>query len=189
MPSFRAEVHSVLKQKGFAEQSHALERLIDTIDVNKELAASKVRIYKPLGLILLTVIPMLAAILSAILGVNNGIIDGKNVGFYLSMTLTLFTILNSIFKPSQRFHEACLIGIGIERFTINFIADLEKIKQITSEILANFVEMKRNQFETFQVALIELALPLEAASRVVSEEASFSVEQGHGTHSRHGKVN
>lgn len=177
MSRFRTDVVDILNQKKIVEHSHALERLIESVSQNQRLALSKVRAYKPFGLILLTVVPLLAALLSALIAAKQMVIPLlppggiEPVEILLSVTLTMLTILNSIFKPSQRFQQACLIGIGIERFTTEFMADLEGMTDISPKSLADFVKWQHNDFEKFEVALIELALPLEAASIRLSEDS------------------
>jgi len=74
--------------------------------------------------------------------------------------LTLLTILNSIFKPSENFREACLIGVGIDRFTEDFLAALERMAQVDVSGLLELIEKKRKEFETYQIKLIGMFMPM-----------------------------
>jgi hypothetical protein len=91
--------------------------------------------------------------------------------------------LNSLFKPSQRFNQACLLGIDIDRFGISFVAELEMMPTPVSEpALVTLVAGKWAELQKIQVALIELALPIEAtpgkaapgrAPQVTSDDEAF----------------
>jgi len=169
MLSFREDVIALLEHKGFRERCYALEALFRTVETNWEITDRKIRFYKPAGKILLTLIPILSALLSALIGAKDQIFFGSTtfatiVLFVLSLVVTIASTFNSILKPSQRFYEACRIGIDIEAFAIGFIADLEKRPSgMKEDDIVAFVKEKRAEFEKFQVALIALALPLEAS--------------------------
>jgi len=78
---------------------------------------------------------------------------------YLSLSLTLLTILNSIFRPGERFREACLLGIKIAHFKSELLTALEEMKKITDASLLELVERYRKAFERYQEQLIGLFLP------------------------------
>lgn len=159
------ETRAVLHQREFAHHCHALEVFARSVDANLQLAANKVRYYKWFGLPLLTVIPLSSALLSVLVSLKDQ--SGPwwlptGIMMPLSLFLTLFTILNSIFMPSERFSEACRLGIGIERFIVEFLADLEKLPLIDESTLVELTRKKCEEFEKYKIELIGLFMPLEA---------------------------
>jgi|SRR5579859_88114 len=167
---FKKDVNILLKNKHFRNHCYAWECLSNSFEHVAGLIDKKIRIYKPLGLSLLVLIPILSAVISALVGIppeslsKRLPISGQELLFCLSLILTILTILNSLFKPSQRFNQACLLGIEIDRFGIGFIAELEMMPEPISEPdLVKLVSDKRAELQKIQVALIELALPIEAA--------------------------
>lgn len=186
---FRKDVDIILRRKQFKNHCYAWECLANSFEHVAGLIDRKIRIYKPFGLSLLVLIPILSAIISALIGVRPEDLpswlpyQGQGLLFFLSLILTILTILNSLFKPSQRFNQACLLGIDIDRFGISFVAELEMMPTPVSEpALVTLVAGKWAELQKIQVALIELALPIEAtpgkaapgrAPQVTSDDEAF----------------
>ena len=166
---FQTDVNGILETKGFVGHCYAMERLIRSVDDNSKCADRKVSVYKPMAILLLTITPLLSATLCLLIGASADTLSMLHVGsqaaFFISVILTVCTILISLFMPGQRFQKACHIGVGLDQFRIRFLAELEKLTPVNQESLANFVEARQKEFEHFQVALIELALPLEMTSQ------------------------
>jgi hypothetical protein len=125
--------------------------------------------------------------MSALLSVSVGIKDQnwawmQSYSLPLSLLLTLFTILNSIFKPGERFREACLIGIGIDRFKADLLMALEGLPQIDDAALLKIVQDKRAEFEPYQVELIGMLMPTEiGAQKKLPPAEAPTAPSHHGT--------
>jgi hypothetical protein len=160
---FKDRVLAVLEQKGYKKQCPALEMFIEKIEYNKKNACRKVQFNKYPGLFLLTSIPIISALLSALIGLNDhnyAWID--EYVFPISLALTLCTILNSIFKPHERFQTACKIGIKINSFEIALLLELERLESLEDSSLLDFINNKKDEFENYQRMLIDLFLPEKA---------------------------
>lgn len=165
MTTFMNDVLCVLQEKGYTTHCHPLDALSKTVEMNCKYAARKVFVYKWSGLFLLSAIPLISALLSILINLkgDSPIWMPTSIVFPLSLFLTLFTILNSIFRPSLRFREACLIGIGIERFRVDFLIDLKRLPQINESALLELIDKKRKEFEAYQIQLIGLFMPMEGS--------------------------
>lgn len=167
MASIKNDVAGLLKEKGYDKHSYPLDALLKMVEMNNKYAIRKIRIYKWSGIFLLTLIPLISALLSVLVNLkdNNPIWLPESIVFPLSLALTLFTILNSIFKPSERFAEACRIGIGIDRFIANLLIDLERLKKVDESVLLELVDKKQKDFETYQIELIRMFMPVEVTAQ------------------------
>lgn len=180
MKTFSDDVRSVLKERGYAKQCHALEALAQAVDENRRYALNKVRFYKWSGFFLLTFIPIISALLSVLVGISDhdGNVPPETFVFWLSLALTLFTILNSIFAPSKRFNEACRIGIGIQGFMVDFMIELERMSTVDEAALLKLVQEKRKEFEKCEIDLIGMMMPLEMAGQSREGQAQASRPAG-----------
>lgn len=174
--NFKDDVNKVLERNGYEKQIPALEILIKIVAKNKKYADKKVFLYKWSGFLLLTTIPLISTLISVAYqsGNNaNGFFSiPNNVLFPLSLTLTLFTILNSIFRPSDRFSEACRIGIGIEHFIIQFLNELEQLGKENLVGILMLISKKEKEFQKFQFKLIRIFMPIQIPS-VKDEETKI----------------
>jgi hypothetical protein len=167
MTSIKNDVLGVLQEKGYEKHCYPLDALLKTVETNNKYAIRKVRVYKWSGIFLLTFIPLISALLSVLVNLKSNSPSWlpESIVFPLSLALTLFTILNSIFKPSERFSEACRIGIGIDRFMADFLIDLERLTKVDESVLLELVDKKRKDFETYQIELIRMFMPMDVAAQ------------------------
>ena len=170
MTNFREDVLGVLKEKGYTQHCYPLEAFSKTVDTNRKYAEGKVFFNKWSGLLLLTSIPLISALLSILVSFkgNNPIWLPESMVIPLSLALTLFTILNSIFKPSERFQEACRIGIAINNFIIDFLIELERMKTVEESALLQLINKKQKEFETYQIKLISMFMPIEVSAQKIT---------------------
>ena len=169
METFASDAHSVLQHKGYQEDCHPLNALLETVETNSKLATSKISFYKWSGLFLLTSIPLVSALLSVSVGleVKNAIGIAallKSLSLPLSLILTVVTILNSIFRPSERFRHACILGIRIDSFKTDFLVALERLEKVDERALLDIVTMGRKEFVRYQEELIGLFMPMEISA-------------------------
>jgi len=152
----------VLKKKGYTDDCYPMDDLIGIIEDNHTKTMRKVFFYKWTAVFLLVVIPLLSASLSFAVNRDVAQVFKGDLSPYvpeMSLLLTVFTILNSILKPGERFKQACFIGIKIDHFKSDFIAELEKKSTIDDAILIDYVHSKRTRFECYQEQLIAMFLP------------------------------
>lgn len=159
------QARKILSGKNYREPCYPLDDLLRIIVESIHNTERKVLFYKWFGFFLLVAIPLLSTVLSVALAS-----DEKNrqelVRFllqyapYLSLALTVMTLLNSIFKPGERFQTACFISIQISHFKSDLLADLEKLPlPVDTEGLLKLVHRRRKEFESYQEQLIGLFLP------------------------------
>lgn len=170
MADFKSDVHGILKEKGFKEPCPPLDALAETVDFNSKLTDTKVFVYKWGGLFLLTSIPLVSALLSVSVGLEAGHATElactlEALSLPLSLLLTIGTILNSIFRPTERFRNACLLGIRITAFKSDFLVALERLEKVDKPALLDLVDTKRKEFEPYQKELIGMFLPLETSGQ------------------------
>lgn len=158
----------ILKEKSYAKDCYPLDELINVVIATEKNVRAKVFWYKWSGLILLVSIPLISALLSVIItqdseatiNSTNTFRDLLPVAPYLSLGLTLMTILNSIFKPGERFRTACLMSIKVSHFRADILADLEKLPSaVSDDVLLKVIHKNRKDFEFYQEQLVGLFLP------------------------------
>ena len=166
MGTFSSDAKTILKEKGHRQHCHALDEFLKTVEKNSAIANRKVWFYKWPGIFLLTSIPLVSALLSVSVGTKgDGAAWPERMIFSLSLFLTFATILNSIFRPSERFRNACLLGIRIEAFKTEFLAALEQMETVDEQALHVFLTLKRAEFEKFQEELIGMFMPMEMSGQ------------------------
>lgn len=166
MKTFISDANSVLQEKGYKKHCHPLDALSKVVETNSKYATAKICFYKWSGLFLLTSIPLISALLSVLVSLKGGGSTWPETTVLpLSLFLTVFTILNSIFKPSERFRQACHIGIRIDRFKADFLMALERLPKIDDSNLLELVDNKRKEFEKYQEELIGMFMPMEIAAQ------------------------
>ena len=158
----------ILKEKNYTKDCYPLDELINVVIATEKNVRSKVFWYKWSGLIFLVSIPLISALLSVIITQDSNPATNSSNTFryllpiapYLSLGLTLITILNSIFKPSERFRTACFMSIKVSHFRADILADLEKLPSaVSDEVLLKVVHKHRKDFEFYQEQLVGLFLP------------------------------
>ncbi|MDX1251293.1 MAG: hypothetical protein IDH49_03395 [Gammaproteobacteria bacterium] len=170
MENLLTDAISILQEKGYKKHCHPLEALSNTVETNGKIAARKIRFYKWAGLFLLTLIPLVSALLSVSVGLKDGDTTWLettilSLSLPLSLLLTVATILNSIFRPSERFRNACLIGVRIGAFKEDFLSALQRLEKVEERTLLDLVDKKRKDFEKYQEDLIGLFMPMETSAQ------------------------
>jgi hypothetical protein len=123
-------VRAILKERGYETGSYPLESLAERIEETERSVLRKVRGYKWPGLILLALIPLLSTCISVLVTEKPKAVYSTNLLYGMSFTLTLLTVLNSIFRPSERFKEACRMGVDFERIRSDFLVELENLPRV-----------------------------------------------------------
>jgi hypothetical protein len=144
LDDFSDQAELILKEKGY-EGNYFASSLLEIIKGDFQKIRYKIPFYKWAGVTLLTAIPILAAVLTV--GTNS---KPPWPGFLLlpiSLSLTIFTILNSIFKFRSRFQKACELYMEIESFIFNL---LNKIKNVVPNQEGVLIEMLREERIAFE---------------------------------------
>lgn len=102
-------------------------------------------------------IPILSAVISALATEKVG-------GWWLkgpSYALTLLTLLNSIFKPADRFRELCRMRMSLHSLRDAFISELRKKLEGPDKVIAaiQLCEEYERNLDPMNTRLIELYLP------------------------------
>lgn len=166
MKTFIKDAYTILHEKGYKKHCPPLDALSNLVETNDKNTKPKIFCYKWSGLFLLTSIPLISALLSVLVSLKDS--WAETLILPLSLLLTLFTILNSIFKPSERFRQACLIGIRINRFKVNLLMELEALPKIDEATLFEVIRNKHGEFEKYQEELIGLFMPLDIPAQQIS---------------------
>jgi hypothetical protein len=163
MKNFKKHIENTLKKKGYEQQCLSLEEFSLLLQNNRKMASAKVHIYKWGGFFILTVIPISSVILSSLIGLkeNTPTWFPEHIVFLLSLGLAICTTINSLFKPSERFRDACRITIKIDDFMADFLIELERMETVDDLILLDIVKKKKNDFIGYQFNLIDMFLPIE----------------------------
>jgi hypothetical protein len=182
--TFFRKVKAVLQYRKYQEPCYPLDDIAQIIDDTSRNIESKVFFYKWLGMTLLVLIPLIATTLSIVLA------ETKNYGWptqSLSYSLTFLTLLNSIFKPGERFRQVCLMGIEVSHFKDEFLAELEKLLlkgQVEETQLLEFIDIQSHQFEPYQEKLIGLFFPEPVTVSSKPEVAGDAGKNSRGPESR-----
>lgn len=123
-------VRAILKERGYEMDCYPLESLAERIEETERSVLRKVRGYKWPGLILLALIPILSTCISVLVTKKPEVVYSDKLLYGISFTLTLLTVLNSIFRPSERFKEACRMGVDFERIRSEFLVELENLPRV-----------------------------------------------------------
>jgi hypothetical protein len=180
---FLLNAKKILEAKGFTKDHPALNELIGAIHFDQCSTQRKILWYKWPGLILLVATPLISALISIAIassGDKNSYLLPPNVLAIAlplaSLTLTIMTIFDSAFKPAERFKRACKIGIEIQNFKGQLLADLQQLS--TEEELNKYIPQKRQKFTQFSMALVDLFLP-----ETISASKLEELEKPHHKHS------
>lgn len=160
---------TILKERNYTKDCYPLYELINTVVLTEKNVNRKVFWYKWSGFILLVSVPLISTLISVIISQETKVAGSGPVNIfiallpiapYLSLGLTLMTILNSIFKPSERFRTACFMSIKISHFKSDILAEIEKLSSPIDNIaLLKMVHLKRIDFELYQEQLVGLFMP------------------------------
>jgi hypothetical protein len=160
MESLISTIRSLREKSG----SLQLEDLIRELDKTQRSITTKIPWYKWSALFILVCIPLISAVVSIFVAENSR----SDLVKYLSYSLTILAVANSIFRPASRFTELCDMGIAVRRLKDQFITEVQelggkvappRLKEICDEIEKNLVPIEHR--------LIALFLP-EAQTSVAS---------------------
>lgn len=159
--SLLARVKLILKKHNYRNSCYPLYDLAQSVDETINNVIMKIFIYKWTALFLLLMIPIISALLSILITqeLASPFMKLKPTVPYLSVILTLLTILNSIFKPGERFKQVCLMSIKIGHFKSQVQEEIEKLSKVDETSLSELVDRLRKDFEPYQEQLITLFLP------------------------------
>lgn len=188
METFVTDAIGILQEKGYTKHCYPLDALTKTVEENCEIVSRKIRLYKWPGFFLLTFIPIFSALLSVAVGLKNGGATWLettilSLSLPISLILTIATILNSIFRPGERFRNACLVGIRINAFKEEFLSALQRLDKVEEYALLDLIDKKRKEFEKYQEQLIGMFMPMDTSTQQgVSANApvAASHRQGRG---------
>jgi hypothetical protein len=152
----------ILQERGYRRTCYPLEDLARDIDNTQRSVVRKVFVYKWTGLALLTLIPILSALISSLLSMDEPKASTlATLTKTLSFSLTLLTILNSIFKPGERFRSICSLGIQVADFSNQALESLERIPKNSLDEMSLLVVVGRlrRHLDSYREQLIDLFLP------------------------------
>ena len=161
--TFLDKVREILENGDRRRPCYPVEALAFTLDDTKRNVKRKVFMYKWTGLALMTLIPILSAVISTLLPMKgSGDQNSRLLLEILSFSLTLLTILNSIFKPGERFRSICSLGIRVDDLGDQVLERLEELVaqgKIDERSLLAIVDRHRRQLDSYRELLIDLFLP------------------------------
>ena len=168
------KIELILKGKGYQEPCHPLRELAEEVENTRKNLRLKVFLVKWMGFILLLLVPVLSATISVMMNTTWKLF-GFSFTAILSYILTLLTILNSIFRPRDRFRKSCNLEMDLDNLELKFLIDLERKKpaEITRDLLLTDAESFNKSLQPIREAMIDLFLP-DAASPSDQKDASNS---------------
>jgi hypothetical protein len=158
-PHLVHEVRAILSERGYEKVCHPLEALAQSIEDTERNVSVKVHVYKYPGLILLGLIPIISAFLSMLVTGEPKQGYLRELMYVMTYLLTFLTVLNSIFRPSERFKESCRMGVDFQRIKSDFLADLESLPQVEESHLHAIVSKFNKLIAPYQKELIAMFLP------------------------------
>lgn len=169
LTAFATAARQVLHDKQYTADCYPLSELVRTVVGTEKNLRNKIGLYKWSALFLLVAIPLISTLVSVIITPDAPVAVGaplepfaalRGVAPYISLVLTLMTLLNSIFKPAERFHTACLMSIKTAQLRSEIVADLERLATPPAEKdVLDLVHKHRKNFVAYQEQLIGLFLP------------------------------
>jgi hypothetical protein len=158
---FLADCQKILKSRQLPTDCPSLLELINAIGFEQQSVQKKVPWFKWMGFFLLGAIPLLSALMSTAVASGDkfqwpGLEQATLVA---SLILTVMTIVNSTFKPAERFKELCAIGIGIQKFKSDLLLSLESLPAANEDKLHEQVGKMRQDFSRYSTALSALFMP------------------------------
>ena len=142
-----------------------MRELAEEVESTRKKLKLKVFRVKWMGFILLLLVPILSATISVMMDTSWKLF-GSSLTAILSYILTLLTILNSIFRPRDRFRKSCSLEMELDNLELKFLIDLEKKKaaEITSDFLLTEAEFFNKSLQPIREAMIDLFLPDSASA-------------------------
>jgi hypothetical protein len=156
-----SKAKSILSDHGYSKTCYPLDDLAKTIEDNKTNVARKILVYKWPGLALLVLIPVISTLLSVLISENiSATVTGTMAVKIFSYSLTFLTLLNSIFKPGERFRLACSIGIEIQCLMDRLLTEVENLSQPVQDAkLLELCAKFRDDFVPIQNKLTGIFFP------------------------------
>ncbi|MHB9073986.1 MAG: hypothetical protein ACYC6G_10715 [Desulfobaccales bacterium] len=165
-PPLLDQVNGILSEKGYTNYSYSLNDLTRRIMDHQKNVENKVKRYKIFGFILLLLIPLFSFFLSFLINIRQGgafplllVNLAKEIVPWLSLILTVLTIINSTLKPAERFSTACDIGVEISALKRALLVDLERMEEGNLNKICQLVKEKGEDLKPIQKQLIDLCLP------------------------------
>lgn len=164
-PSASFVINKLLQDRHHGEHCKSCYHLRDVarkVDETERNIAGKTHCFKVLVVIVLLVLPLISAIISFLTTAAGKELWRKEVVMYLSWAVTLLTVLNSLFRPRERFSEACKLGIRIQELKDRFISRIEELtkeKSQPQETLHRACDHFEKELEPIETALIGMFLP------------------------------
>jgi hypothetical protein len=155
------QAKAILQDHGYQKPCHPLEALARRIQNTERNLSIKIFVYKWTGLSLLVLIPIISTVISLLVAGEKSLvaISPSKWLYGLSCTLTLLTVLNSIFRPSERFKEGCRMGVDFDLIRSYFLAELEEMSAVDEAHLHALVHKFDELVAPYQKELISMFLP------------------------------
>ena len=156
MEAFMDQAKDILNDRGEGMLlDRQLAHLAEEFDKTDRRVMVKVWIYKPLAFVVLLFVPLVSATVSVLSTQHKGT---EAVAIGLSYGLTILTLLNSIFRPADRFRELCTMGMRVHTLRDEFMSKLREHskgadKQVKLIKLCEEYEQKLNPTNTRLIAL------------------------------------
>jgi hypothetical protein len=124
-----AQVRKVLDERGWGRHQDcpSLTELIKSVHYEQRSTQRKLKRYKWMGAVLLIAIPIVSALVSVSANAGKELFDWTKTVAWLSLLLTLMTVVNSALRPSERFRRLCRLGIAMQRAKSDLLLDLEAL--------------------------------------------------------------
>lgn len=116
--------------------------------------------YKWLTQILLVLIPVYSAVLSFL---TTGIIESKLYLSLFALTLTVLTILNSIFKPDEKFISSAALLVQLKDWEVNLALGLISLDDNDTKAHTKFLGDKSAQLSEIGNSMARTYLPQKNA--------------------------
>ncbi|MGA3071457.1 MAG: hypothetical protein ABSD43_14710 [Terracidiphilus sp.] len=158
--SMAAKIELILAEKGYEHPWCPLYDLAKEVGDLHENLDGKILWVKYPGLVLLVLVPILSAFVTGLTGTEWHVGRFSWAGI-VSFILTIVTILNSSFRPRDRFRKCCNLEMDLSRLERSFLIDLERLApgKIDSNDLLAKAESLDESLQPIRDALIDLFLP------------------------------
>jgi len=134
-------IELILREKGYRDSWRPLKDMAEEVESLRANLNGKVLWVKWTGLILLVLVPIGSAIVTSLTSLKNpSSYYGFTAAEIASFILTVLTILNSIFRPRDRFRKCCNLELDLDNIEHNVLLELENLPSID---LAKMVKMEQ----------------------------------------------
>ena len=148
-------VRAILNERGYEKTCLPLEAVAQRVEGIHRNIRLKLIFYKWSSLFILILIPLISTLLSIFVTKN---LTGVWVDSF-AYSLTILTLLNSIFRPSFRFKELCEMGLGVQELKDEFVTRLENLTKIDEGKLHMIREDCDRRLLPYEKRMIALFLP------------------------------